>query len=625
MTAIRPIRRAQLISPFGVGSIVDLPHDESLMVAGLDSWPFAREEVPRDWRVSEERLTKRLRVRELRLPPDFREGKGVENPGCRIPAVRFPRWHYCPRCGDMQQVPLQDPTRRRCRGNEGSACADRSPRRRPFVIPVRIVAVCPEGHIQDFPFEAWAHGGANTAHHHRLRYQALGSTASLSGILIRCLECDAKRTLRGSFEYDLEAGGALSRIGQYCEGNRPWLGPSDPVSNQECGGHLRVLQRGASNVYFPQTVSSIYLPLWAEGAKPEVIRILEDPLYWGMLTDGLIDGAAVDPVRAKRVAVHFRVDVNELLEAAQRRLDGDTVDSPEIVNEEDYRRAEYNAFIAGRGDENSDLFVQVVSGSKLRGSLDEFVSRVCLVRKLKETRAMTGFTRILPPSGIGDSRIQALSNSRVGWLPAQVVRGEGVFIELDNQRLDNWLGDSPRAVERAEGLERTHNAKRQERGQEPRRVGAKFLCLHTLAHALIKQLSFDCGYGSASLRERIYCESDPESDPMAGILIYTASGDSEGTLGGLVRQGEPGRLEPIFLEAIRAATWCSSDPVCIESPGQGTDNSNLAACHGCTLLSETSCEEGNRLLDRGVLVGTLRDPGLGLMASLVTDRAGVEQ
>src|SRR5207244_2216447 len=128
------------------------------------------------------------------------------------------------------------------------------------------------------------------------------------------------------------------------------------------------------------------------------------------------------------------------------------------------------------------------------------------------------------------------------------------------------------------------------------------------------QLSFECGYGSASLRERIYCSSGSVSEGMNGVLIYTASGDSEGTMGGLVRQGEPDRLLRTMVAALQKAQWCSSDPICIETTGQGTDNANLAACHGCLLISETSCEEGNRLLDRAMLVGKPEDPQLGFFS-----------
>ena len=400
-----------------------------------------------------------------------------------------------------------------------------------------------------------------------------------------------------------------------CRGDRPWLGESD-CEQHRCGVHLRVLQRGASNVYFPFTVSSIYLPLWAEGAPSEVIAVLENRFYWAMLTDGLLDGLKVDPARARQLAQHTGVDAQALLEAAQRRMDG-TPEAGGAVGEEEYRRSEYDAFAAGRGNENSDLLVEVVDGSEYGPTVSAFIRRVCLVRKLRETRALAGFTRILPAEGESDGRLQPLSLRPTKWLPSVVVRGEGIFIEIDHSRLRDWIDRAPLTAARAHELEEAYNRRRFERGQEPRVVSQKFLLIHTLAHLMIKQLSFDCGYGSASLRERLYCEATEDAEPMQGLLVYTASGDSEGTLGGLVRQGEPGRLEPVIAEAIRSASWCSSDPVCIESRGQGTENANLAACHGCALISETSCEEGNRLLDRAMVVGTIDDRNIGFFAALL--------
>jgi hypothetical protein len=170
------------------------------------------------------------------------------------------------------------------------------------------------------------------------------------------------------------------------------------------------------------------------------------------------------------------------------------------------------------------------------------------------------------------------------------------------------------------GLEEKYNAGLRRRGLPHVGVSDKFVLIHTFAHLLIRQLSYDCGYGSASLRERIYCDRDDNAEPMQGVLIYTAAGDSEGTLGGLARAGEPGNFEPCIRQAIRSASWCSSDPACVESVGQGTDNANLACCHGCGLLPETSCEEGNRLLDRATIVGKPGELSLGFYTDLFQKR-----
>ena len=142
---MKSIRRSQLISPWGVGAMVDFPDDESLMTCGLDAWPFTDEECPADFRILEERLQRRLGVDHFRLPPDYRiPGPGVQHPGLRIPFVRFPRWHYCPRCGDMQELsPFGGP--QRCKGPnyaDGLSCYSLLETRRPRLIPMRFVAVC---------------------------------------------------------------------------------------------------------------------------------------------------------------------------------------------------------------------------------------------------------------------------------------------------------------------------------------------------------------------------------------------------------------------------------------------------------------------------------------------------
>jgi hypothetical protein len=290
-----------------------------------------------------------------------------------------------------------------------------------------------------------------------------------------------------------------------------------------------------------------------------------------------------------------------------------------LRSEEEFRRQEYEALRSGRGGTTTDLMVEVrdpgAFGSDLAGIFDS----VCLVRKLRETRVLVGFSRLLPVEDPASADLLPIAeDDDLSWLPATVVYGEGVFLEFSVEKLNAWC-ENPMVSSRISALKEHYNLRRVERGLDEVEITAKYVLLHTFAHSLIGQLSFDCGYGSASLRERIYCELDEPAWPMQGVLIYTASGDSEGTLGGLVRQGEPDRLTAIVGRAIRRAQWCSSDPVCIESAGQGSDNANLAACHGCVLLPETSCETGNRLLDRGLLVGTPEAPEIGFFVDLAQD------
>lgn len=622
MPAHKPIRRGQLISPFGIGAMVDFPKDESLMPAGLDAWQHAKDECPKEsgWLLVEERLQARLGVSHFRLPPDHREpDRGSRFTNLNVPFIRFPRWHYCPFCGGMELLSLFEATRVHCAGRQYDQQSCHTKRRRPYLIPVRFVAVCEKGHVQDFPFMEWLHRDKPWDHtDHKLRLRAGRSSAGLSGITIECT-CGERRNLGDVFSFNEITGGPLSKIGCMCKGLQPWLGDVDS-SPGGCGEHLRVVQRGAANVYFPYVVSSIYLPLWAEHVRKEVVDVLEQPHIWGILSQRTVSGH-IDPSICKTVAEMTGVDAHDLEKAAQRKMEGKTAAefTDASSDEESFRRSEYIAIGEGKVGPNTELYVEISDLSEYDTDFSKYFSKICLVHKLRETRALVGFTRVLPPDGnLSSSRLRPLKlDPTIDWLPAIKVYGEGIFIELNNHNLRKWLLSEPDIGSRLKPLIEHYNNIRTARQLPHRKITPKFILLHTLAHTLINQLSFDCGYGSAALRERIYCDFDDLSNPMQGILIYTASGDSEGTMGGLVRQGKHGRLEASLRRAISRAAWCSSDPVCMESTGQGTDSANLAACHGCCLLPETSCEEGNRLLDRALLIGKADKPKLGYFYDLL--------
>jgi hypothetical protein len=375
-----------------------------------------------------------------------------------------------------------------------------------------------------------------------------------------------------------------------------------------CTKQLETVQRGGSNVYFPLVSSSIYIPPSRGGASPEVQAIIDNSLYWNIISASLIDGDINRQV-ITTIATQAHVDPDQLHTAAKARLTGSTQTQVRVATDEEYRRQEFDVLVRGLNDPRSDLYCETLEGS-CYSWLSSLVSKVGLVRKLRETRVLVGFSRIQPKSDRNDAGVQSLSLTQVPWLPAVDVRGEGIFIEFDNERLAEWARE-PNIDRRIRALVDAYNRKRMGRGLGRRHIDARFMFIHTMAHVLIKELTFTCGYGSASLRERIYWSSEDPNRPMNGVLIYTASGDAEGTLGGLVNQATPGRLERLFSDALRRSQWCSNDPVCMESPGHGIDTSNLAACHACVLLPETSCEEGNRLLDRGLIIGTIDDDRLG--------------
>jgi hypothetical protein len=255
----------------------------------------------------------------------------------------------------------------------------------------------------------------------------------------------------------------------------------------------------------------------------------------------------------------------------------------------------------------------------LHTDLNRYLERVRSVDVLRETRALRGFTRVRDDvlklsAGKALLRRQPLPPVQ-DWLPAYVVKGEGIYFELDPGRLAAWEIRAE-VQTRAQNITNNYGQVAAQRGLQDRALTPRFVLLHTLGHLLINELIFACGYSSASLRERLYVSTTVGRE-MAGLLIYTAAGDSEGTMGGLVRMARPDNLRSVFASAISDARWCSTDPVCMDvgEKGQGPDSCNLAACHGCALLPDTSCEEFNRFLDRGLVIGTYTDPTLGYFSS----------
>lgn len=607
----KPIRRSQLISPWGVGAIVPFPEDESVMIAGLDLWRFGNDVS--GFLIKDERLTKRLGVKELRRPPDFRDNNADRaNAYLTIPAVRFPRWLYCPFCGSMKKTELTSGLDK-CDGypwQHGRTCHDSKQKR--TMIPERFVVVCPDGHIDDFPIMEWVHDGHDPGTSScRLRRSTGGVSASLSGVFYECT-CGAKRSIAGAMRT-----GALTRVGYSCSGSKPWFGIEREGENH-CGREdVKVVQRGGSNVWFADIRSSIHIAADEDDEESRrLARIVEETL--DMVKNNRVNGE-INKSFVEGIAKVKHVDPNQLLNVIMMKIDNahqtSETDAGEI-SEEKYRLAEYLCLIKNSGGDNQDFHSKNLPIDTFHESIRPFFKSISLVHKLRETRALVGFSRLIPNDALPLSEKKKMLWKKGGdWLPAVEVYGEGVFLEFDKDKLEKWASDK-RTIERIGLLESYLTAAQHGNGPNQSTINPMFVLIHTFAHILINQLSYNCGYGSSSIRERIYCDREKTVHDMYGVLLYTASGDSEGSLGGLVRQGVPGRIEDIIISALSNAQWCSSDPVCIQSHGQGPDNCNLAACHNCALLPETCCENGNRLLDRGFMVGTLDDPSIGFFSDM---------
>jgi hypothetical protein len=614
---LKKIRQSQLISPWGIGQIVNFPNNVSLMVAGLDEWNnvynWASVENSLDeFVIHEERLEKQLGVKEFRLPPEYREVKNKQkNTSLTIPFVNFPLWYYCPRCGWMVKRTLYSNNENlQCKGKKykyGLSCSNLEKKKRPQLIPVRFITVCSEGHIEDFPFYEWAHKGqeCKKGFGEKALRMITGKSSSLAGISIHC-ECGAYNTMAGAF-----GNKSLEKF-KKCSGSRPWLGEVNEKA-KGCGKNLHVVQRGASNVYFPVVQGAIYLP---KNTDQNTEKALEQVLNVYKQSGSLMEGSKWGVLKSfsYAIATERGIDPDKLYDLAYSRIFEKENKEKKIKLKKNFdteiRLPEYKAILSGAGADNQELYVKVKKSNEYKDIVSRYFKNIGLVHKLMETRVFMGFTRLEPPDY--QNRMiwrRQLSKKPVDWLPAVQVKGEGIFFEFDNNQLNRWV-QNPLVQKRIEELEYNLSKSR----FNDFKLNPKFVLIHTFAHLLINQLSFECGYGSSSIRERIYCSKDSADDSMNGVLIYTASNDSEGSMGGLVRQGIPGRLENVIYELLENAKWCSSDPICIQSKGQGPDSCNLAACHNCALLPETSCEFGNRILDRALIVGTDEHESVGFFS-----------
>lgn len=598
------IRRSQIITTHGPGAILDFRAGNSgaaaisVISAGLEVWDqrAAPPGLANPQTIYEPRLQKQLGIDGFRLPPvapQIAPGQYARSAGT-LAGVRFPTWLTCPQCHLLRQAKKWTSAP----GDAGlycESCSGSSARSRVYVVPVRFIVMCPYGHLDEFPWHRWVEhrDGCSARRELMLRGSA---TAGLAGYILSCTECDARRSMEGIF-----GDGAVVTS---CSGRRPWL-PTEP---EKCPGGQddppRVVQRGASNIYFSVVESALDIPPWSDALQSRL------GVYWGMLVNAPNDdflGMVIDQLKLPALT---RMTKEKLITEIKARIV--RMRAPQ----QNLRWEEYEQLTKHQTDFSTREFE--VRPIPSPDELSPWIDRVVKVTRLREVRALRGFTRVLPPSGPNDPRIAPIYVNPPNWLPAVENRGEGIFLRLAPERLSDWESQ-PQVAARAATLSKAYAdewARRGGVGTPPRTITARFLLLHSFAHALIRQLSLDCGYNSASLRERLY--ADVGTFDMAGVLIFTASPDADGTLGGLVRQGDPEMLARVADQALRSMMWCSSDPLCIEGVHALTDTLSGAACHCCLLGSETSCEEFNRLLDRALLVGTPRDPGIGYFSAYLS-------
>lgn len=580
---------AKLIAPFSPGAIVDIL-GESFVTLTADRWP-KRSLLPE---IECARLSTRLGVQRFYGPPATEDPDDPRALGVEV--ARFPSWLFCQTCRRMVRWTRKDEV------GAAPACPHDAGR----LVPMRFVVVCRErSHATDVPWVDWLHRIApedstcRDPGHLRFR-QVEGASQGLSGLEVACDTCTTHRTL-GDLRSDV-----FAREGLTCRGVQPW-----ESSWRECTSSLEVLQRGSTSFHYSESEAAIDIPPLTGSVFDTHDRIVAHPLFLG-LKETLDQPYA--PGLAETIAEALGVDRSAVLDAARAAQGGEGTGQNThgtILAEEftAFRAAEHDAADEANFKTRS-IHLDRGSGDPVERALATIFGSVILVDRLREVRAALGFKRYRPDSRVVDS--VANDGQEASWLPASEGFGEGIFLRLDPITVDTWAAQSA-VKERAAELAAKFAESRFSHRLHP--YSAQYVALHSLAHALMREFSFTSGYSAASLRERVYCESAGDY----GVFVYTTSSDEEGTLGGLVREGEQDRIGTSLARAAEQLSWCSNDPVCSEAHPQNLDGLNLAACHSCLLASETSCEGSNLLLDRVLLVGRASLPGLlsGVISTVV--------
>jgi hypothetical protein len=604
------VRPNQLMFTYGVGAIVDLPKI-SVIVTGLEDWPTDPNYVKQ---VVEDRLLQAVRYRlpdvsRLLMPPIVPE-IGIPDPfdetyKIGVPVAAFPRWMVCPECHLL--APLgsglfelkTDPFHPDRTVYRHTGC-NRSPGRPPDVVPARFLVACEKGHLDDFPWVEFVHHNAGqTCLNPLLRLFELGPSGEARDLEVRCETCQSKRRLA-------EAFGPQNRQNMpTCRGRRPHLRDYDP---EVCDLKMRSIILGASNTWFPVIESTIAIPV-DTGRLAQLITE-----NWAVLQTAM----TIEVLRAFRAIGQLGGELSqfqdaEIFEAIKTKRRQDSGELPPPSEMPDLKSPEWQMLINPDPSLNSrDFRLRQVSTPT---DYQALIEKVVLVERLREVRALIGFTRIdsfgemADPDFREEINIAPISRTNPTWVPANEVRGEGIFFQFRENKITEWLQRN--SVHDREGsFFEAHKRWRKSRMIEPAEdgfPGMRYVLLHSFSHALMRQFSLECGYSAASIRERIYSRPQSAAGPaMAGILIYTSAPDSEGTLGGLVNLGEPQALGRHITQAFESAHLCASDPLCAEHPPSVQGQTlHAAACHACLFAPETACESGNRYLDRSTLVQTV--------------------
>jgi hypothetical protein len=646
--ASQKIRPSQFVTTYGPGSIIELPNGPHI-IPSADTGLF-KDRNPADYQIHHKAMEEIILAKEISgtsvpgkifsLPTNDSEGAKSEEILYRTKP--FPEWKLCLNNDTHNSIPGGRNAEILYLGNNRCPICERQPNHNSLstASPVRFVTICKDGHLDEVSWNYLLHQDKpNHDCTHSQQPNALLQNANvffwnerggaLSQIQIECPRCDASKSF-GNFFYSKNLR---------CSGRSPENEEinSEPYRPRGCHAETKIMQRQAASIRMPviKTLLSIQSrasPLHDIMSQELISSLIASVRRRPVCPNGILDNKnAIDELL---VEIGYLVEDGKPLSKDLNTLKSEKWETLVSVIRDISQTLPvgYHGLVLDEFDELNKASIHgappspeptdplfVVRKTKRRWFTTKHGGHkfaVVPIETLQTVSVQTGFKR----DDTGDD--PQLSESRLvpssfeperavteNWFPGVRYTGEGIFIRLDEPDvLESILQNNP-VADKWNAIH--HNEKQSPslskflfRDSENSRdeIHPGFVWWHTFAHLLIRIISDECGYSSASIRERIYFKIDSNNKINGGILLYAAQPGAEGTSGGLISLVE--HFDSFINKALEHVSTCSADPLC-QDTSVDDQKINGACCYGCLMNSETSCEHRNMWLDRNVLSKSL--------------------